>query len=229
MSANKTNEPRRLLCGFTLIELLVTIAIIAILAGLLFPTIAASRQKAQSVKCMAQLKQWGQAFNGYLSENNGVYPSGGGSGTINVNDPAAWFNAVAKFAGEIPLMDRVATKQPKPGDKSLFSCPSASQSELPGKPVFLSYALNDQVFVTGRTTGNIGVPALRQSHLAKPSTFPLLFDAAVDSGQGGSDKLKLRHIKSTGNILFADGRVQTVTNSAAYNNVTINWDPSAAL
>jgi prepilin-type N-terminal cleavage/methylation domain-containing protein len=54
--------------GFTLIELLVIIAIIAILAAILFPVFAQAREKARATACLSNMKQIGLGFMMYAQD-----------------------------------------------------------------------------------------------------------------------------------------------------------------
>ncbi|MFZ4696010.1 MAG: prepilin-type N-terminal cleavage/methylation domain-containing protein [Verrucomicrobiia bacterium] len=60
--------------GFTLVELLVAIAVIAILAALLVPSLRGSREMAKRSNCLSNLRQIYAAFNIYANENGGLLP-----------------------------------------------------------------------------------------------------------------------------------------------------------
>ena len=52
--------------GFTLVELLVVIAIIGMLVGLLLPAVLRARERARTLQCRNNLRQFGIASPGYL-------------------------------------------------------------------------------------------------------------------------------------------------------------------
>ncbi len=72
--------------AFTLIELLVVIAIVAVLAAMLFPVIAAAKQRAQMAKCLNNLKQLAAAVQNYADDNSGMYPKA----RIKWGGPPTW-------------------------------------------------------------------------------------------------------------------------------------------
>ena len=65
MKASSSRTPH----AFSLIELLVVIAMVAIIAGLLLPSLASSRAKAQAVECMSHQRQLQIAWTLYADDH----------------------------------------------------------------------------------------------------------------------------------------------------------------
>jgi prepilin-type N-terminal cleavage/methylation domain-containing protein/prepilin-type processing-associated H-X9-DG protein len=97
------NTPLRVLrrqqAGFTLIELLVVIAIIAILAGMLLPSLAKAKSKGQTAACMSNLKQIGVAMSVYGDDFSDKFPYA--SIYLNTGTPAwSWDDIMSGQLGQ---------------------------------------------------------------------------------------------------------------------------------
>src|SRR5882724_3406423 len=67
------NSVRRLR-AFTLVELLVVVGIIAVLIGILLPTLSKARAASKRVACAAELRDIGNLFSMYLNDNKQRIP-----------------------------------------------------------------------------------------------------------------------------------------------------------
>ncbi len=60
---------------FTLIELLVVVSIIAILAAMLLPALNKAKERAKSIKCIANLKNCAMGLQSYADANKDYFPA----------------------------------------------------------------------------------------------------------------------------------------------------------
>lgn len=83
--------------GFTLIEVLVVVAIIGILAALLFPVFASAREKARASSCLANYHQIGIAIQMYAQDSDDKTPANGGSFNGLIQDSVPYIHTASVF------------------------------------------------------------------------------------------------------------------------------------
>ena len=159
--------------GFTLIELLVVIAIIAILAGLILPVLAKTKQKGKSTICINDLKQVGLAMQMFADDNDDMIPRGTAR-----NSPRWWFE----------FMPYLSEGGPEKDDRNIeiFMCPSYPiPKNIPNKRQVVTYVVN--AFGFGPTSTCSGeIRASEDIGLSKISAFKSSSDSAylLDSEDG---------------------------------------------
>ena len=194
--------------GFTLIELLVVIAIIAILAAMILPALSSAQQKAQSIKCLSNLKQWGLGFTMYAQENSEIVPEEGntanaidyqGSATTADNLDFAWYNCVAPTISQPRLIELYggfghALNPPLPGSSSIYSCPSCPnpmtslgyQNPLNVNLAFFMYAENSRICINVGTRASTHVGQTKLTTVVKPSDTVFVAENDPNSTLGGN-------------------------------------------
>src|SRR4051812_21108775 len=137
--------------GFTLIELLVAIAIIAILAAILFPVFAQAREKARQASCLSNMKQIALGLHMYIQDYDENTPGGcfalygcAESSTGLIDETGRESKTCCRYSALWPL-------KPYTKNEAVFVCPSITGWNDPTiRPQKGTYATNN-LLMAGNT------------------------------------------------------------------------------
>lgn len=207
----------------TLVELLIVLAIIGILAAILFPAFARVREAGRHAVCSSNLKQLGLAMTLYCNDHGGYFPQAWPGNMLTKETPqlneampgAKYLTNIGNEDGHfVTWMDALF---PYTRSTEVFKCPSAKHSEI--ICYGLSPCLNGQqrpVFEKGARK----VP-MSMGRVRRPSEIVMFFDHNEASmitadpfflggdarSDKGDDSLLFVHTGSI-NVAYADGHVK---------------------
>ncbi len=240
---------KRMSSAFTMIEILVVIAIIAALAGILFPVLATAKASAKKTACLSNLQQLTLAEMMYQSDyddticppvlftNLAIYPLDG------------WFGQAA-VPGQ-PVNVNKALLAPYVKNTAIFNCPSIDVITDQASDD-LSYAINDQLCITtiNLETFNPTFQTVNMSSVEIPSETILFGDGAenvtgpevvrrailqfnTQFAGGSRGFLHARHGGQTADVSWLDGHVKSEHLSYNTRNdspeYTAQWEEAEGL
>lgn len=171
--------------AFTLVEMLVVIAIIGILAALIFPALGRAREAAKGVACLSNLRQVGVALQLYVQDNNNRLPA--------MRDRLAPdTNVVAgSVTNVLPSPEQVLSSCL--GNLNVLRCPSdRAVYESTGS----SYSWNS--LLNGQNADHLSVMGMAFN----PHQIPVMFDKEKFHAARGPKKAQ--------NFLYADGHIKNL-------------------
>lgn len=87
--------------GWTLIEMLVAVSVVAILLGLMLPSLTQARRLAMKTKCMANLRSLEMAHRVYISDNEGSM--------LGTSHNASWIQVLREYEPALLLRSPLDT------------------------------------------------------------------------------------------------------------------------
>lgn len=209
--------------GFTLVELLVVIGIIALLISILLPALSKARKQANTVKCLANMKQFGTALVQYTNEWKGAMPYSGwndfpgngnyGGGKGNAGGWPDWlFDASSKITP--PVASLFNFKDVKNGAfyaylngaNAIYRCPQDAGPWLAQNSQFISS------YVMNGSTNNFSYGVFYKVTAFHPGDA-IMWEIGTTGPDGNdpsntpNEPISARHVKGT-SILFVDGHAE---------------------
>lgn len=125
--------------AFTLIEVLIVIAIICILAALLFPALSSAKSKGKQIGCLNNLKQLALGFQMYAADNEARLPEN----FPDSRSPNPWISGNMKISDQATntMFIRQGKLFPYANHIASYHCPS-DISQLKGVSRTRSYSMN---------------------------------------------------------------------------------------
>ncbi|MHC4203990.1 MAG: prepilin-type N-terminal cleavage/methylation domain-containing protein [Planctomycetota bacterium] len=197
--------------GFTLIELLVVIAIIALLLGILLPSLNSARRQAKKIACLSNVRQMGVALQAYLIDSENRLPPS----SCHLSDPNQyWLKILTRYTGE----------------KLLLRCPSDEAKnfidwnlpldEQPEDSRWSSFALNSLLeprcsYNRGRYNNVINIKQAGYCiYVSETPSSWTKYDHIHPETWGSLDQTKGRiawnRHNGTSNYLFVDGHAENL-------------------
>lgn len=157
---------RKITVAFTLIELLVVVAIIAIMAAILFPVFAQARDKGRQTSCLSNLRQLGLGIAQYIQDYDETFPNG-----INVVDSGGSGGSARIWPGE----GWAGQCLPYTTAATLYHCPSdGTQSSHNNLAVSYGYNIN----LVGEVDFDYPSAGLPLAAMTSPARSVQLFEVA---------------------------------------------------
>jgi prepilin-type N-terminal cleavage/methylation domain-containing protein/prepilin-type processing-associated H-X9-DG protein len=186
---SKRNRPVRLsspTSAFTLVELLVVIGIIAVLIGILLPTLSRAREQSKRTACLANLRTIGQAMVLYANTFRDRLPNSNPANTAYDYDSINF--VLVSFA-----RDHVRAV-------GSFHCPS-DRDPAPQRIETADYTLPNSARVSYDFYSVFWQPEFGPK-LTRLKQAPLAWDLV---GGSAIPKPEQNHGTNGGNVVFADG------------------------
>ena len=171
--------------AFTLIELLAVIAILGLLAAILFPVFAHVRENGRRAMCLSDERQLGMAVMQYAADNEETFPAGthgGGTSLPSSIRQESGGNGMG-WAGEVYPYVKSASAFACPDDAPVSSV-TAHVRGLDGVKLSLSGVPLSYGYNSGLAGGLVpGMPGIngKTDRLPQPSGTVLLFEITGDT------------------------------------------------